>query len=359
MKRQKLFILIPGALFFTMLISLNTKSIPVTNEPALITKSIVLTDQETYTLNIAKNDLLGGTDCCVHEDTNVLGYSASMLPETPLIIKSFESNITPFKILKDMAFDNLSNPRSFEHENSFGFFGSTNKFLIYRKHETNLRDFPNYRINYNGGIISNTKTDKIINAWSYGSDYLKPFFHRLMQSKAARKEIYQYIFDSYDKFSIHYPTETKKQMLERLKDVQTFVSSYKESRSHYLKLLEKGELEKIGGYNQFVYRRIENDNVPVPEILDFIANLKSIITSDITSSQGRKFIKININNNELVIEDDLESWIVSSKNSASTFYISSFLSVKYLEYNSSKYYLITTEEDEILIDKNLKIISRE
>jgi len=339
------------------LISINTSNLNLVElNDSVISRSISLNDKEEYILN----ESFGSCWCCAHKETNVLGFGVGILPPTPLIIKSFETKITPFSLLRNYAFDAFSEPCAFSLNR--GPLASTNKLLVYRARGSNQNeiDFPDYKISYNGGLKHNLKTTKIIDAWDYGSDHLLPFFHTLLKSTSARKEIFNYIITSFNKLSNYYPYSVKKDIIKILDDLELFISSYSANRSTYLDLLNKNKdlIMEIGYYRSFVFRRIENDKIPLSEIKKYINELKKTINTDIANSPLKSYLKININNSDIIIIDTENGWKISNPNSSVVIDLNSFRSIKCIKADHINHYLINTGVKQLFVDNKLKIIDR-
>lgn len=339
------------------LISINATNLnQVESIDAVITKSISLNDKEEYVLNQS----FGSCWCCAHQETNVLGFEVDVLPQTPLIIKSYETKITPFFMLKNYAFDAFSEPCAFSLNRHS--FASTNKLLVYRAKGSNQNeiDFPDYKISYNGGSKHNLQTTNIIDAWDYGSDHLLPFFHTLLKSSSARKEIFNYVITSFNKISNYYPSSVKKNIIKILADLEHFTANYGANRNTYVDLLNKNKdlVKEIGFYRSFVFRRIENDKIPLSEIKKYINELKKTINMDIADSPLKSYLKININNSDIILIDAENGWEISNPNSSEVINLNSFKSIKCIKVDHINYYLINTGVKELFVDNKLNIIDR-
>jgi hypothetical protein len=125
-----------------------------------------------------------------------------------------------------------------------------------------------------------------------------------------------------------------------------FLNTYSSNRNYFLKLEKDWDfIEKVGGNDcAFLYRRIENNKIPVLELVNYLSTLKSKITTSININGFTNYRDLVINN-ELVISDfkfdnDGANVKISKKNSTKFINIKGFGTIKCLKDASKNYYTI-------------------
>ena len=168
---------------------------------------------------------------------------------------------------------------------------------------------------------------------------------QLYNSSVARQEIFNYGLKTYQNLSDQYPISYKKKMLFLMKEQSSFLDNYTQNRARYTQIVNK-ELEfdaktiknyddfkagkktrkeyddfdralwktrpkffvEVVGYNNaWLFRRIENDKVPVKELRSYINSLDKIVKNQLNSgSSNYDCVKKTIINNEITVYDDFE-----------------------------------------------------
>ena len=278
----------------------------------------------------------------------------NMYPSTPIVIKSFEDDISTFSVLRSYAIDNLPEPYSFYGNG--GSFYSTNKYLIYK-----TNPFPGYEIDRNGGGPDyDAFKEKIIQAWTYGSNYLLPFFHRIMKSASARKEVYQYISQTFQNVSEIIPVSVKKKIIDVCKKLQSFLTAYKIDRQKYVNLSQKDDfIYEIGIFEAFLFRRLETDKVPINELSGFITSFQALVEKELKSRSTDYYFRININDSDIIICDGISSnYSIYSKQSINRIDMNDLSSIRCIKSDSNNY-LIKYDGKETFYNNKLEVIKRD
>lgn len=217
--------------------------------------------------------------------------------------------------------------------------------VLLRVYDTKDQNFENFKIDcineikdlsfgFNGDISY------------YSGRAFGDYFNRICASKEVRMQCYDYSLRSFEKIQEKMPNNWKKNVSIRIGNMLKFLNNYSSNRNYYLKLEKDWDfIEKVGGNDfAFLYRRIENNKIPVLELVNYLNSLKSTISNSIDVNGYTNYRDIVINN-ELIISDfkfDNNSADVKilKKNSTKFIYIKGFGTIKCLKDNSKNYYTI-------------------
>lgn len=181
--------------------------------------------------------------------------------------------------------------------------------------------------------------------WKLGKTVYEKGVKQLYNSSSARQEIFNYGLKTYQNLSSQYPISLKKQLLFLMKEQSRFIDNYTQNRALYIQMANKETewnakndqnykdfkagkktrkeydefsnahwksypkslVTEIGRNNAWLYRRIENDKVPITELRSYINNLNKIVQNQLNSaSSNYDCLKKTIINNEITVYDDFE-----------------------------------------------------
>jgi hypothetical protein len=346
------------SIFFFLCLTLNSFAQKKTTSTfdinsTLFLKNVNLDDGKEYEIN----SLVGFPNNVREKNWYEISLE-NKYPKTPIVIKSFENEISNLKILSKYAVDNLPEPNALYDESGVintELFKSSNKFLVYKENP-----FPGYEIDMYAGHEHDAIKEKVVQAWSYGSRYLLPFFHKLLKSTTARKELYNYLNQTFENVSYLLSTSIKKKILSICSELLRFLNSYKINRSKYISLSKKDDfINNIGTFESFIFRRIEIDKIPIEELTGFISDFKKLTEKELTNSSADYYFTININDSEIIISDGTNSnYSIFCKQSTNKIDINNLVSIRCIKSDSNNY-LIKYDNKEVLYNSKLEEIKRD
>lgn len=290
MKKNILLVVI-GSLVIALFMGFNLSNIVKIPKGALIHEKTFLSDGEEYRLDAVKIWENGQ-----HVSKSLFGIDRTDLPNTPVVIRSFEDSPYDFELLKAYSFYHLS-PCYFTSDYQTIFVGP-NWFSYYKKHEL---------INDLSPIVNEEKFKY------YLSRFNLEFFHTLMQSKIGRTALSKYFIDAFNSIQYNLPVSLKQDLKNEIASLKDFVKMFPSRKSELMRIEHNSCLMcELSMWEGFIYRRIINDGVPIAEIAAFLDEIERSI--EIGNSNHLKLIQVDINNGDLIISDTTDNGIVLSTN---------------------------------------------
>jgi hypothetical protein len=307
---------------------------------AVFCKNIYLSNKEVFEFSNWAFELGPGRPS---NSKNLFGATTEMLPPTPIIISSWETEKMPFSILRDYVFDEIS-----EYS------------IINRLMSTNNFRYVNFELLQRSTLIS---LDEIISSWSYGEKYLLPFFHKIMSSKNARKELFIYFTTAYRNIQHLYPLSFKKEVIHQINLATNFLNNYSKNRTKYLQQAKNDShfLEIMGFHNAFLFRRIEKDKIPIQELLAYLNEFKGVVSESLHTTTIPNVFYLNINDSDLIIVDhsgETNKLQITTKNSNKKLTLENISKITCLNNGTKNYYLFSAYEKDQLFDSQLNLIER-
>jgi hypothetical protein len=264
-------------------------------ENSLFEKEVILEDGEVFELDT--DDLYTSREFG-NIIQSIFGITRSELPETPVVLRSFEKNEYDFEIFKAYTFAHLE-PHVVKTKH-FTFWGPIH-FYFYNKNE-----------------IIQTVNPAPFTEENFATFYQKlfdeqqlTFFHSMLQSKIGRTALFTYGIQALEITIDRIPQSLKVDMIQQIKKLKSFITSFEKYRITYQKFEKDNTiLDKLASWEAFAYRRIIHDKIPAAELLEFLNNLNTVILNS-TATYG-KLYKVSINAGELIISDTTNNDIVLS-----------------------------------------------
>lgn len=309
----------------------------ILNTSPIVTENISLNDNEIYPEKYAASD--GQAYSQYYEPyrwTDTLGISKNELTtEIPIILRSME--------VGKYSFDNLR------------------EYCL-----SNIRDL-SFPIYYERAGLNQAYSRKL--TFEHDNDNFLEYAKIIFSSKEGRAELFNYALSSYEKIEKHFPTTWKNYFKDVVDNGLLFTKDYTTKRSKYLALEKKYQTNysssfanEIGEYNAFIYRRIEHNKVPIPEINAYLNKLKTSLLKPAKEGSLNNYKNISINNGEIIISDNrinaYDGAQVKIWNGKATkpLTFSWFSHIKCLKNNGKNFYVVYYDDKNSLIDDNLKII---
>lgn len=307
---------------------------------AVFCKNIHLSNKEVFEFSNWAFELGPGRPS---KSKNLFGVTTEMLPPTPIIISSWETEKMPFSIFRDYVFDEISEYPTIAN------LSSTNNFR-----------YVNFDLLQPSTLIS---LDKIISDWSYGEKYMLPFFHKIMLSKPARKEVFNYVITAFRNIQHLYPQSFKKEVIHQISLATNFLNNYSKNRTKYLQQSKNDDrfLEIIGFHNAFLFRRIEKDKIPIQELLAYLNEFKGVVTESLQTTTIPNVFYLNINDSDLIIVDhsgETNKLQITTKNSSKKLTLENISKITCLNNGTKNYYLFSAYGKDYLFDSQLTLIER-
>lgn len=269
--------------------------------------------------------------------TGILELDFKVFPKTnPIVLRSLEQNesftFEDFKKVSYCHFTNLSLPVYF------------NRVGLDRRTPFDLIDY-----------ISD-------------DDFLN-YSNLVFKSKICREALFNYYVEVFKKIENNYPSTYKQHFVNVIDDCLTFLKNYNIYKNRYNKakdVWDFWDLMNHNQYNAFLFRRIENNHIPIIELSSYLTSFKNILLNSIKLSNYKNYKDLIINKGEIIISDyEVSSEGVKVKvwnNIKKHLLIEYFSGIKLLKEGVENYYLIYHYDDKgkynTLIDKSLNVLNK-
>lgn len=319
MKKNILLVVI-GSLVMALFMGFNLSNIIKIPKGALIYEKTFLSDGEEYRLDAQKIWTDGQ-----HVSNSLFGIKRTDLPNTPVVIRSFENSPYDFEFLQAYSIYHLS-PFVIKSDYLYT-FDEPYGFIHFNKDEL---------IN-NLSPVVNKEEFKY-----YLSRFNLEFFHTLMQSKIGRTALSKYCIDAFNSLQYNLPVSLKQDLKNEVASLKDFVKMFPSRKSELMRIEKNSCLMcEVSNWEGFIYRRIINDGVPIAEIAAFLDEIEKSI--DIGNSNHLKLIQVDINNGDFIISDTTNNGIVLSTNNTTKRIVipralDSFIQIKMYRENDKNYY---------------------
>ena len=189
---------------------------------------------------------------------------------------------------------------------------------------------------------------KPLNYKGYLPDGFEEYYHSLFQSKTCRKLMFNSSLDIIDDMCRRSPSDFLVRVNYELDELiqLTNISTYYKTAFN----------QDVSYFKGFVHRRVETDNVPLDEIHNYLIEAKRRLSIIDVDELDAALYEIRINGDMQILLNSNGYYLIKDQKKLNYTFSTPIKSIKYLEDNSGRYYLVEGDGFRDLYDSELNMV---